>query len=353
MNEQPRKHGPRDEKLIERIEAALKPRLHLSPPPPAGFDPLTASADELDMFGLPPQPNPDTHPDAYALWKKLLSPPLTILPAVFPVFKTVDYRITGYVVKKKFAFTDQQETSSNWSGAFITANGRGPFTMVFGLWRVPKPKRPTGGPDGDYRCSTWVGLDGLRGHSRSLPQLGTTQSVLVAGNTETKTIEAWWQWWIRGQHFPPVPFPAPFSVQEDNLVLCSLTMLTAIRVRFAIKNLTQAGGPFSSVDVDVPPVSGVLPSELAVRGGNAEWIAERPMDIDSDDLYPLADYASVTFEPCLAVTPAAVRDLSGARLLRMVEARNNPHRTAIISSAKKGPLTQFAVQARYRYEGSI
>lgn len=76
------------------------------------------------------------------------------------------------------------------------------------------------------------------------------------------------------------------------------------------------------------------------------------MDIDSDDLYPLADYTSVTFEPCLAVTPAALRDLSGARLLRMVEARNNPHRTAIISSARKIPPTQFAVQARYRYEGA-
>ena len=352
MSEKPRRHAPRDQALIEELEAALKPRLHFPPQPPEGFDPLAATADELNMFGLPPRPDRDTLPEAHALWRKLLSPPLTILPAVFPAFKTVDYRITGHLAKKKFVTRQHHETSRNWSGAFITANGRGPFTMVFGSWTIPLPKRPTGGADDDYRCSTWIGLDGVRLHSRSLPQLGTTQSVLVAGGTETKTIEAWYQWWIRGQQFPPVPFPSPFSVQAGDVVMCSLTMLTPTRVRFAIKNLTQPGGPFSRVDLDVPPVPGVLPSELAVRGGNAEWIAERPMKLGSDDLYPLADYTSVRFEPCLALVPAAVRDLRGARLLRMVEARGNPHRAAIISSARKMPPTQFVVQARYRYEGT-
>jgi peptidase A4-like protein len=358
MSEQPRRPDPREQRLIERMEAALRPRLHFSPQPPEGFDPLAATAEELDTYGLPPRPDPDIHRDAYSLWRRVLSPPLTILRAVFPTIKTVDYRITGYGNKKqkKSAAMSHQETtrlqtSSNWSGASIAANGRGPFTMAFGLWRVPEPRHPTGQPDGDYRCSTWVGLDGLRRHSRSLPQLGTTQSVLVAGGTQTKKFEAWYQWWIRGQHFAPVPFP-DFSVDEGDLVACILIMLTPVRARFVIKNLTQSGGPLSTVDLDVPSVQGVPPSEHAVRGGNAEWIAERPMHIESDQLYPLADYASVTFDPCLALVPAAWRDLRGARLLRMIEVRESPHRAAIISSARKVLPTQYVVEARYRYEGT-
>jgi hypothetical protein len=76
------------------------------------------------------------------------------------------------------------------------------------------------------------------------------------------------------------------------------------------------------------------------------------MQIGSDTLYALADYTAVRFDPCLAIVPAAVRDLRGARLLRMIEVRSTPHRATIISSAGKVPPTQFAVQARYRYEGT-
>jgi hypothetical protein len=351
MSEKPR--DPHEQKLIEELEAALKPRLHLSPAPPQGFDPLEASAEDLDRYGLPPRPHPEAHPEAYALWRKLLSKPLVILPAVFPVFKTVDYRISGYVAKKKFMFamTDHHETSSNWSGGFITANERGPFFMVFGSWIVPTPKRPTFGGDGDYRSSTWIGLDGVRLHSRSLPQLGTTQRVTVAGGVSTPTIEAWWQWWIRGANFPPVPIDPSFVVAAGDQVMCLLVVLAQDRVRFFIKNVTQ-GGPLAHADADLPTGSGIPPAEIFVRGAHAEWIEERPMKLGSNDLYLLADYGTVSFSDCLASGPVEARDLAGARLLRMVEERKNQHRSAIISSAKKIPHTQLVMEARYRYEGT-
>jgi hypothetical protein len=351
MSEKPKSRDPQaqEQKLIERLEAELRPRLHLSPQPRVDFDPLAASADELDMFGLPPRPDPKTQAEAYALWRKLLSKPLVILPAVFPVFKTVDYRITGYVTKKKFAFTDHQESSSNWSGGFITANERGPFSMVFGSWIVPTPKRPTNGPDGDYRSSTWIGLDGVRLYSRALPQVGITQRVTVTGGVPSPTTEAWWQWWVRGANNPPVPFDPSFVVAAGDRVMCLLVVLAPDRVRFFIKNVTQ--GPLAHADADLPAGS-FPPSELSVRGAHAEWIEERPMQLGSNDLYSLADYGTVTFSDCLAVVPVEVRDLRGARLLRMVEERKNQHRSAIISSAKKIPPTQREMEARYRYEGT-
>jgi hypothetical protein len=353
MNEKPKRPDPHEQQLIEQLEAALKPRLRLTDKPPDGFDPLEASTEELDKFGLPPRPHPEAHPEAYAHWRRLLSKPLVILPAVFPVFKTLDYRITGYVAKKKFVFAmmDHHETSSNWSGAFITANERGPFFMVFGSWIVPTPTRPAFGADGDYRSSTWMGLDGVRRHSRALPQLGTTQRVTVAGGVSTPMIEAWWQWWIRGANFPPVPIDPNFVVAAGDQVMCLLFVLAPDRVGFFIKNVTQ-GGALAHADAKLPPVSGIAPSELFVRGAHAEWIEERPMKLGSNDLYPLADYGTVTFSDCLGVVPVEARDLSGARLLRMVEERKNQHRSAIISSAKKIPPTQRVLEARYRYEGT-
>ena len=41
--------------------------------PPAGFDPITASDQDLQYHGFPPRPNPTTEPKAYATWAKAMS----------------------------------------------------------------------------------------------------------------------------------------------------------------------------------------------------------------------------------------------------------------------------------------
>src|SRR5581483_10251991 len=39
---------------------------------PAGFDPISASAEELAYYGYPPAPNQNTEPKAYATWAKAM-----------------------------------------------------------------------------------------------------------------------------------------------------------------------------------------------------------------------------------------------------------------------------------------
>src|ERR1700747_2363529 len=41
--------------------------------PPAGFDPITASDEDLQYHGFPPRPNKNTEPKAYATWVKAMN----------------------------------------------------------------------------------------------------------------------------------------------------------------------------------------------------------------------------------------------------------------------------------------
>ena len=333
--------------ILREMEEDLKARLHPAPQPPEGFDPLSATPDELEQFGLPPRPDPRRYEAAFGVWQRMMSPPLEIVPATFPVLTAkFDYRISVEALALKVAVSDQLESSANWSGGYITANHTGPFLMVFGSWTIPTPDQPAGAPDGDYRCATWIGLDGLRRYSDSLPQLGTTQRVVVASGVATRTVEAWWQWWIRGANYPPVPFPAPFTVQIGDPVTCGLAVVSPTRVRVFIKN--DYNGLFARYDIDAPAAASSLAAIAALRGAHAEWIAERPMQLGSTVLYPLADYGSVDFSNCLTVVPTQVRDLRGARFIRMKEMRPAPLRSAIISSAGKIGTPQTIMRARYR-----
>jgi hypothetical protein len=52
--------------------------------PPAGFDPLTASDDELQRYGFPPRPDAKKAPEAYTQWQKLVVVPRTGNPKLQP-----------------------------------------------------------------------------------------------------------------------------------------------------------------------------------------------------------------------------------------------------------------------------
>jgi peptidase A4-like protein len=335
--------------ILREMEEDLKKRLRLAPQPPPEFDPLLATSAELEHFGLPPRPDPHLHQAAFGVWRRMMSPPLEIVPATFPVLtEKFDYRISVQLLALKIAVSDRLETSTNWSGGYITANHTGPFSMVFGSWTIPTPNQPAGAPGGDYRCATWVGLDGLRRYSDSLPQLGTTQRVVAGGGGTTRTVEAWWQWWIRGANYPPVPFPSTFTVQIGDPVTCGLAVVSSALVRVFIKN--DANGLFARYDIVAPAAAALLAATAALRGAHAEWIAERPMQLGSTVLYPLADYGSVDFSNCLTIVPAQVRDLRGARFIRMGEMRQGALRSTIISSAGKTGTPQTIMRARYRTE---
>jgi hypothetical protein len=345
MRPAPRSDLDPDE-IIAQVNEVLRARLALIPLPPPNFDPLDATPHELDLYGLPPRPDPAKAAAANEAWTRLLTPPsggkLQILPAAFPQL-TSKWVTDGYRLDRTGAIQPRGrvESSRNWSGAIIAANAARPFEQIFGSWVVPAIQAPPGASDGTYRCSIWIGLDGHRGHSMSMPQLGTTQTIIVSkGVVGPISVEAWWQWWLRGQRFGPIPFNN-FAVKANDIVATSLTMLGPHRVRFLITNVTTGkAAPTEIRDspaLSLPPPFPIPPVRFKLRSVAAEWITERPTYLHSDDLYLLPNFGAVTFDLCGATTRGSPfgRDLRAARLVRMVEETNNPPGVNVISGAEK------------------
>ncbi len=333
--------------LVASAEVAR--RLVEKPQPPPEFNPLRASDEELAAFGIAPRPPETEHPVLSALWREALSPPMR-LEAVQLADLTFDpsYRLTGLrktvqAVKTALGPGQSRQTgSTNWSGAYVVANRYRRFTAIGATWRVPTPEAPktAGGglTDGDYRVATWVGLDGNFRRSQSLPQAGTTQAVVVAGGAAAApTYSVWFQWWVRDQLFPPVTFDAvKYPVGAENRMVCILAVnSTSDAVYVLMANLSKLWTlPLLYI--------GDNPLGLSVEGSTAEWIVERPTDLNPPfPVFPLPDYGQVEFQSCAATQAhdplfGAPVNLDNARRVRMrLDVTGPPHRSAIISRAEK------------------
>jgi hypothetical protein len=324
--------------------AEIKKRIVFFPGPPQRFDPRFADPASLQKYGLPPKPDRLREPERFAFWWRLFSPPLTFIEGEFAV-PVPRYRID--LPQFLAIASTRHQASRNWSGAYITATRSRMFTEVQGEWQVPTPAPPTsasGAPpnDGDYRCSTWIGLDGQRLYfNSSLPQIGTTQVVtVVGGQPQPPTASAWWQWWVRDQTVNG-PINIPLGVKPGDLVMCYLLVVSRMKVTFIIKNQTT-GKTFNPIVVTAPQATmkhPPSPIQVQITGATAEWITERPAT--GSHLYDLADYGTVLFSNCAAVAApapgvmASVQRLTAAKLINMVKIAEHPHRTVKISVAER------------------
>jgi hypothetical protein len=89
--------------------------------PPKGFDPMTASADELRRFGLPRRPDPHTEPHLARLYASAFSRPHTFLKPEL----VVDSRLDAINAKKKGI---AGFSSGDWGGAVVTTPASDPRT---------------------------------------------------------------------------------------------------------------------------------------------------------------------------------------------------------------------------------
>jgi len=237
--------------------------------------------------------------------------------------------------------------SRNWCGAVLGAHGGRRFDIVSATWTLPTDLRvPPGAASGqdDYRVSIWVGLDGHRVASPSMPQIGTTL-VLRKGEATPKAY-GWMQWWVRGkggkdgyteveiEDFPLVP---------GETVTCGLFMSDQDDVHFSIRRHSDneltgkswVSHRLLSEDVEKPRKG------EAVAGSGACFVVERPMKHGTTEMFPLPDFGEVTFRECWARTqPLAgsalsarrVRDIRAARRIRMVDVLGGPGRMATLAS---------------------
>ena len=331
-------------------------------------DPQIATDAVLGHYGLPRRPNPDTHPVRFAFWNKMFTPPKSRERVSFVNAKD------GFDYEKLPKRTmppipgepagGHQESSLNWSGAYVTPRDGRMFTEVHAAWRVPGVRRPAdqGSADGpralvessqssEYRSSTWIGLDGQRRYfNASLPQIGTSQFVGVSGiGSVTKTPPGvWWQWWLKDAA-NPLPILLPLPVRVGDLIMASIFIENPTQVKFLIANHTQ--GIVCTPFIETEPTSYLgeygPPGPVRVSGATAEWIMERPTNWVTKEIFDLPDYDAVNFEDCHVMTGRAPKVDEreerpfGARLVTMFDIRNNPYRSTKVSVARRSGRDRF------------
>jgi hypothetical protein len=311
-----------------------------SSPPPADFDPMTAPQPQLLALGFPSRPDPGFQPAEYAIWQDMFAAPLEFSDFAFDILPSFMVQSRGF-----FGQLPRQQTSGNWSGAYITPRDGTVFRSIWGRWHVPTPVLPPGGMAADkYRSSTWIGFDGQRLYFRStLPQIGTAQ--VIDEVTGAPAYSAWWQWWVRNDIGQAIPITLThFDIQAGNRIKCYMKVSkNRKKVFFLIKN--RSTGKLKHF-VQHAPLA--YPNHrFTVTGATAEWVMERPADAPNPTPLPLANYGTVDFRHCGASainrdTGARVeRSLSAARLIDMYIVKQNPERTAKISIAKSFDDTEF------------
>ena len=351
--------GPK--KLDPTIVADLRKQFHGFPVPDGVFDPSKQRADVLRRFGLPPKPDAQGQPALRRVWQRGFGRPMKLQPFAFTpkllaALSRVQYRPVVRSLEMAGTGGTQVETSSNWSGAYITANRDRQFLQVWGMWKVPNnlklPPALLQGPAGvPYVCSNWIGLDGQRLYlNSSLPQIGTACTLTPGGTTA----EAWTQWWARGDT-STAPLPIGLTVSPGDEVLCVLTAWDPQTVVFVMVNLSHPIPVGIAIQGSPPVPQGGAVVHPDIAGATAEWIVERPRVVGQPTICNFPDYGESEFHLCLAVEGDEVdifslfgglpQVLRGERLIRMFQMLPDPPRTQFISVPRK--LDDHSVRVRY------
>jgi hypothetical protein len=254
--------------------------------PMEDFNPLTASDEELAMFGFPPRPDAEAAPEAYGSWRRAV---LAAKERVIPQLETTNIvhhpnlRTSG----KTEAGTD---TSLNWSGVVDLGgasayNHSTSFRSIFATWVVPVGRQAfgacTGGTDWSF---SWVGIDGH--NSKDVLQAGTESDATCNILQHESSYYAWFEWWPNSAtRLTNLP------VSAGNDMFVEIWNTSATEGFAYIENLTTN----QYVTLGLIP-----PSGTSLIGNSAEWIVERPLEQGA--LATLTNYVSDYFSDCYAAT---------------------------------------------------
>jgi hypothetical protein len=260
--------------------------------PPATFNPVAASTQELQQYGFPPTPDKVSAPAAYGAWAKAVSAPQTRLETP-QLEQTAIFNGPGQIAPSSESKESAGEFKSttdnavaedfyNWSGYVDYNNGTKPFakSFIYAYWIVPVAQHAFGqSTTGTDYSVQWVGIDGLG--SPDVLQAGTEAD---SGPGNTAIYDAWIEWFpfsmSRIPNFTVAPGDEMFVEVWNN----SATVGSAYLV-----NITKQQSVSLSFDA---------PSGTKLVGNSAEWIMERPTVNGS--FATLTNYVACPFHACYA-----------------------------------------------------
>jgi Peptidase A4 family len=270
-------------------------------PPPDGFDPQTASEENLLRYGFPRRPDPEREPHLMRLWQRAfaLAPRLQMIKAELEVDDIMKKRNLPQGRGLDFQ-------PKGWAGVIVPTASLGfspyePANTVFAQWVVPRIYPVVGDPTTPLRVGFWVGLDGSDSTSYELLQAGTAAT--ITGNNVS-----YWAWteWFTSEYQTPYQI-TNLQIQPGDLVsvlVCApqpglgFVSMMNYRTRQAI-----------SVGVPRPG------SDITSVGARAVWAVE---GIDAD----LPAFVAQTFIDCTAGTQHHSFDLSPDGIITNITGNN-------------------------------
>jgi hypothetical protein len=232
--------------------------------PPAGFDPMTASAADLARYGYPPYPGPDATPQDLAIWKMQVNP---ALKRGIPQFERTNIYHRP-LQAMKIDENAKKVSSSNWSGYALVHN-KSSFKSASGAWIVPAVQPPFGGCSGDLASAEWVGIDGFS--NDLLFQAGSEANAACSGGG---TFYGPWVEWLPAAEFLFTP-PGDGAFVPGDYIIVTVTASDwshgesstgSLVYTDVTQNWQESTGPFSAASI----------GGTFIRGTSAEWIVERP-----------------------------------------------------------------------------
>ncbi len=242
-------------------------------PPPADFDPLTASESLLHRYGYPPRPDAKSTPESYAQWEQRC---LFLREATYvePAFEIIEGIEQGPRLD-----SDEEKL---WSGCIIPNRG-GRYLYIDGDWDVPFLYPPSLGYLGTYACDQWIGVDDGPPRPAPLVQAGTQvegQATRDHPDGQITQIYAWWGWYPYRYMIKDAQTGQNFPVTHFDRISCEVWLWFHSPVyddtdpwpsaRFTLENKTAGMNTIFTIHPP-PPQEVLLP-----MGRRAEWIVGQP-----------------------------------------------------------------------------
>jgi hypothetical protein len=285
--------------------------------PPAGFDPLTASDQDLQYHGFPPKPNQATEPKAYATWVRAMKASKTrIVPTLeqTTIFhgpakpgKAANPTAVENSLSAPTGKASNTSYSSNWSGyvdfSGATSYGSTSFYYLVNNMVVPKAQQAFGACTGGWDWgSEWNGIDGWG--SPDVLQAGVEFDAYCSGGTRASYYSAWYEWYPYGE-----VRISGFPVTAGDDVFVEVWHTSSTQGYAYLVNYTNN----QSVEVGFTAYPG-----YPLRGNSAEWVVERPSVGGS--LTTLTNYTRVPFWDAYAYTESsAFYDIDEATPVDMLD----------------------------------
>jgi hypothetical protein len=275
--------------------------------PPAGFDAINASDQELTVYGMPPRPDSRAAPDAYAKWAAAMSRPTTRVTG-----RLTDMHVAstnGVRAGAAAAPTSEEGGSSvsyyNWSGVANTVpgltswNAKNSFYYVVSEFNVPVAEQAFNGKGG-YVCDggwdievSWNGIDGF--NNGDVLQGGSYSAASCKGGSKSTYYCGWVEW------YPSYNILCQFGVNPGDDMFVETWDTSSTNGYVYIQDNTLGISSVVHLQPKEPPY---------LVGNSAEYIVERPCCNNGHD-YPLANYVQDFWADSYAYTFAYTLEYPG------------------------------------------